>query len=127
MSKHNYSQYSNKNNTNIDEIVAEEATIVEETPIVVEETPVDVTPVAEEDSSKKHAEPVTKTVTGIVVGCTKLNVRVKPNATADVACIVDAKSELKINETKSNKDWFYVCTVTGIEGYCMRKFVEVNL
>lgn len=121
MSKHNYSQYSNKDNTNVDE------TVVEET-AVVEETVVDVAPVAEVASEKKSTKPTAKSETakGIVTGCMKLNVRVKPNVNAEPVCVVDAKSELKIDKSKSNKDWFYVCTTTGVEGYCMRKFVEVN-
>ena len=129
MSKHNYSQYSNKNN--VEETVVEETpVVVEETPVVVDETPVETTPVAEAEveTGKKHTKPASKpkTVTGIVSGCIKLNVRVKPNTTATALCTVDAKTELKIDETKSNKDWFYVCTTVGVEGYCMRKFVEVK-
>ena len=132
MSKHNYSQYS-KNTANVDETVVEETpVVVEETPAVVEETPVvDVAPVAEPvaeaETGKKKSKPAKPaTVTGIVSGCTKLNIRVKPNATAAVLCIVDAKTELKIDEYKTNKDWFAVCTPNGVEGYCMRKFVEVK-
>ena len=132
MSKHNYSQYS-KNTVNVDETVVEETpVVVEETPVVVEETPVvDVTPVlapeAEAETPKKRNKPAKPaTITGVVSGCTKLNIRVKPNATADVLCVVNVKTELKIDESKTNKDWFGVCTSTGIEGYCMRKFVEVK-
>lgn len=131
MSKHNYSQYSNKNTVNVDETVVEETSVVvEETPAVVEETPVvDVAPVtapvAEAETGKKKSKPA-KSMTGVVSGCTKLNIRVKPNTTAAVLCVVDAKSELKIDESKTNKDWFAVCTSNGVEGYCMRKFVEVN-
>lgn len=128
MSKHNYSQYS-KNTVNVDETVVEETPVmVEETPAVVEETPVVdviIEPVAEAETGKKKSKPA-KSMTGIVSGCTKLNIRVKPNATATVLCVVDAKSELKIDESKTNKDWFAVCTSNGVEGYCMRKFVEVK-
>ena len=132
MSKHNYSQYS-KNTVNVDETVVEETPVaVEETPTVVEETPVvDVAPaaepVAEVETSKKKTKPAKPAnATGIVSGCTKLNVRAMPNATAAVLCVVDAKTELKIDESKTNKDWCAVCTSAGIEGYCMRKFVEVK-
>lgn len=130
MSKHNYSQYSNKNT--VEETVVEEtAVVVEETPVVVEETPVETAPVtpvepAVETGKKKSKPAKPTTVTGIVSGCVKLNVRVKPNITANPVCVVDAKTELKIDETKSNKDWFYVYTTAGAEGYCMRKFVEVK-
>ena len=129
MSKHNYSQYSNKNT--VEETVVEETVAVEETPVVVEETPVETAPVTPVEpvveTGKKKSKPAKPTtVTGIVSGCTKLNVRAKPNITANPVCVVDAKTELKIDEAKSNKDWFYVYTTAGAEGYCMRKFVEVK-
>ena len=134
MSKHNYSQYSNKNNATVEETVVEETAVVEET-VVVEETPVEVSPiepvepVAEVESGKKRNKPVSKPeiAKGIVTGCMKLNVRVKPNSNAEVVCVVDANSELKIDANKSNKDWYSVYTSTGIEGYCMRKLVVVKL
>lgn len=121
MSKHNYSQYSNKNFETVKE-VTESVAPVEEHAVetVVEEV---VTPVVE------TVETVTlpETVIGTVVNCTKLNVRVKPSTTADVVCVLDANSEIKINVAKSNNEWFYVYTATGAEGYCMRKFVKASV
>jgi hypothetical protein len=116
MGKHNYSQYSNKNkNIEVDEVIETVAPIEEEivTEPVVEETVETVT--------------LPETVNGTVVGCTKLNVRVNPSTTADVVCVLDVKSEIKINAAKSDNEWLSICTATGIEGYCMRKFVEANL
>ena len=34
--------------------------------------------------------------------------------------------ELKIDPATSTDDWYAVCTVTGIEGFCMKKFVAVR-
>lgn len=136
MSKHNYSQYSNnKKNANIDEtvvdetVVVEETVSVEETPVIVEETPVEVVPTVEVDSGKKRVKSSDKpsTTTGTVTNCVKLNVRINPNTTAEVVCVLDVNTEVEIDVAKSNKDWFKVCTATGIEGYCMRKFVEASL
>lgn len=127
MSKHNYSQYSNKNNVDVEETVVEE-TVVAETP-VVEETVVVETPAVEVESVEKHQKPAPKpkTVTGTVVGCTKLNVREAANPTATPVCVLDAASEIKIDVAKSTNEWFKVCTATGVEGYCMRKFVKASL
>ena len=134
MSKHNYSQYSNNKKNTIDETMVEEATVVEETavveetPMVIEETPVETTPVVDTDSGKKRAKSSKPTtVTGTVVNCNKLNVRANPNATADVVCVLDVNDEVKVNVAKSTDEWVSVCIVTGIEGYCMRKFVEASL
>ena len=66
-----------------------------------------------------------KTIYG-VVDCAKLNIREQPNMSADVICIVARDAELLIGEEESNDEWLYVCTNTGIEGYCMRKFVAVK-
>lgn len=117
MSNHNYSQYSSnkfKNEVVEDEIITEEVAEVTEPEIaVVEETVETVT--------------LPETVTGTVANCIKLNVRVEPNATADVVCVLDAKAEVKIDATKSTNEWLNVLTAAGIEGYCMRKFVEASL
>lgn len=122
MSRHNYSQYSNKNYENYNAIANETVEpVVNETATATVATVVD--PVVE------TVETVTlpETVEGVVVGCTKLNVRANPDATADVVCVIDAAAEININVEKSTNDWFYVCTAAGIEGYCMRKFVTANL
>lgn len=120
MSKRNYSQYSNKNhnssaapivNSSLNDVVKEVAPEVKmevETPEVQTETVIEI-------------------VTGTVANCAKLNVRVKPSTDAEVACILDAMSEIEINLSKSTPEWFFVTTAIGVEGYCMRKFVEADL
>jgi uncharacterized protein YgiM (DUF1202 family) len=134
-SKHNYTQYANKNNENkhnavepkIDEVI---------TTVAAPETPMEVKMVVEQsETAAVKPEPVVeapkpekpKTVTGIVVDCAKLNVRKAPAVNADVVCVLDKGSQVEINMPKSKKEWFSVCTAAGIEGYCMRKYVEVNL
>lgn len=74
-----------------------------------------------------ETKPLPETVEGVVTGCAKLNVRSEASLFADVVCVLDAMSEIEIDVNKSDKDWFYVCTATGIEGYCMRKYVEAHL
>lgn len=111
MSKHNYSKYSKQETveTEVETVVETEA--VTETATVVETQP--------------EVKPEPKPKTGVVTGCGKLNVRSEPRIDADVVCVLDAKSEVKFNTAKSNKEWLCVCTATGVDGYCMRKFVEV--
>lgn len=123
MSNHNYSKYSSKNRNEFveDEVIIENN--VADTEEVVEVTEPEIAVV------EGTVETVTlpETVTGTVANCIKLNVRVEPNATADVVCVLDAKAEVKIDATKSTNEWLSVLTATGIEGYCMRKFVEASL
>lgn len=72
--------------------------------------------------------PEPKTVIGIVNGCARLNIRKEPSmhATARIATVVASGSELTINLAKSTEDWYRVITESGIEGFCMKKFVTVK-
>ena len=71
-------------------------------------------------------EPVKETKTGVVEGCAKLNVRKAPNASADVVCIIAGGAEVVIDEDESSEDFYKICTVSGVEGYCMRKFIAIR-
>lgn len=117
---HNYSQYSNKPKP---AAPAAPTVKMESAPAVVPQEPVRPIPVQE------TVETVTlpKTVTGTIAGCAKLNVRSDASLFADVVCTLDVMSEIMIDVDKSTKDWLYICTATGIEGYCMRKFVDAHL
>ena len=55
-----------------------------------------------------------------------LNIRKEPDIKSEIIYRVENGSELMIEETASTKDWFKICTVSGIEGYCMKKFIDVN-
>ena len=55
----------------------------------------------------------------------RLNIREKPDIGSSILCVTEANSELMIEEDAS-KEWFKVCTVLGVEGYCMKKFVDIN-
>ena len=140
MSKHNYSQYYNKNRDGKTGAVAANAvkddgkknnenkpaevkmeSVANEPEVLM--GPIETTPVVE------TVETVTpsKTVEGVVFNCAKLNVRSKPSITGEIVCVLNVSSEIEIDVEKSIPDWFYICTATGVEGYCMRQFVEANL
>ena len=65
-----------------------------------------------------------KTTIGKVIA-KRLNIREKPDIGSSILCVAEANSELMIEEDVS-KEWFKVCTVLGVEGYCMKKFVDIN-
>lgn len=129
MSKHNYSQYSNKKNN----------TPAGDRPESIEKrtlAPIDLDNMLDVPATKVIPEPIIKTVEtvelpksvkGVVANCAKLNVRAYPSRDADVVCVLDVTSEVEVFTEKSTYDWLYVCTVTGVEGYCMRKFIDANL
>lgn len=142
--KHNYSQYSNKRrDTENDKTVVpkvEENVAPAEVKMVVERNETAAAPAVKSEPVKavEHVAPVLveetvettalpEMVTGVVVGCSKLNVRAEPSLFADVICILDAETEIKINASKSDNEWLNIYTAIGVEGYCMRKFVDANL
>ena len=136
MSNHNYSQYSNKNNNQNRNFDNRPKPVVEKPvePVApaapataIEPTAEAVTPVVNLVEETVETKPVSELVDGTVVGCAKLNVRSAPSITGDILAVISADSDVKIDVAKSNFEWFHVCTATGIEGYCMRKFVNAHL
>lgn len=63
---------------------------------------------------------------GVATDCLKLNIREKPSKDSRVVTVVTCLDELEIDMGDSNDDWYAVCTATGIEGFCMKKFVAVR-
>lgn len=71
------------------------------------------------------AAPVEEEIIGIVTDCLKLNIRKAPNKDSEIVVVVTCLEELRIDPSASTDDWYAVCTVSGIEGFCMKKFVAV--
>lgn len=77
-----------------------------------------------------ESEPISESETvppkiGIVVGCPRLNVRMKPNAEATVVCVIDRDSKVMLDEENSTRSFYKICTEVGVEGYCMKQFINV--
>lgn len=66
------------------------------------------------------------TITGIVIDCKKLRVRNASGLDSDVICEIEAGSIVEIDEVNSTEEFYKVCTETGIDGYCMKKFIKVE-
>lgn len=116
MSRHNYSQYSNKNKYNDSEVA----------------TTLPIIDVTDQTEFKMEVDTITtattpETVTGVITGCAKLNVREHPNTNSDIVCVLERATEIEINVTESTDEWFRVRTADGINGYCMRKFIDARL
>lgn len=79
-----------------------------------------------EDAVVEETEEAVEDIIGVVTDCLKLNIRKEPNKDSDVVVIVTCLDELKIDPNASTDDWYAVCTVAGIEGFCMKKFVAVR-
>ena len=86
--------------------------------------PKDIDEVTEEVKEEVTEEVKDDTVIGIVSNCEKLRIREKPNG--DVLTVVDAGSEIMIDEKESTEEFYKVTTETGIDGYAMRQFVTIK-
>ena len=69
---------------------------------------------------------IVNSITGIVSDCKKLRVRNAPGLDSDVICEIEAGSIVEIDEVNSTEEFYKVCTETGIDGYCMKKFIKVE-
>ena len=67
-----------------------------------------------------------KPKTGKVVNCELLNVREQPNTNAEIVCMIKRNTEVEIDVTKSTSDFYKICIASGIEGFCMKKFILVD-
>ena len=137
---HNYTNYSKPNPKNLgeavtgveessvntvgDQKVVEETsatTVVEDalgndTNTISEDPIVEETPVTQEDEK----------VMGKVIDCKKLRVRESASAEAPVVCEIPVDSEVLIDESGSTEEFYKVCTESGAEGYCMKKFIALE-
>lgn len=105
MSNKDYTKFSNQK---IETKVVEVQNGVVETENVVEETP--------EVEFK----------IGVVANCRKLNVRKAPFVDADIACVINEDTFVEVNELESTEDFYKVCTAAGVNGYCMKDFIEIE-
>ena len=103
----NYSKFSKKQNDDVQNEVENDELIVES---VVE-------PVA---------EPVVEPVHGFVVDCEQLYVRSEPSIDSEPLGIIKKSTNLLIYENESTDDFYKICTETGLEGFCMNKFIAIR-
>ena len=117
MSKHhNYNNYSKPANNKLEKTEPEVRT----------ENPKDEIPVSETDTEIQEAkEKVEIVVSGNVIDCDFLNVREQASVDANVVCLISKYDEVMINKNESTEDFYKVCTATGIEGYCMKRFIAI--
>lgn len=139
MSKHDYTKHSNKNKyenksrierkfESADEMVEalnnQKPEVVDVAPVVVSEPEV-VAPVVNEVVAPTIPEVETPKNLGKVIDCVKLNVREEPSAKSSIVFEIPVGSTVFIDETCSTDEFYKICTEHGVEGYCMKKFIEI--
>lgn len=71
------------------------------------------------EESKDTSEKVTA-----IVKCIRLNVRKEPFLESDKIGTIVAGDEITIDISKSTDRWYKVHTSSGLDGYCVKDFVE---
>lgn len=99
-------------------IIEEEEDITEVTPIDEEEEEIGV---LSTETATTPEEP--EIVFGRVVNCDRLNVREEPEPDADVVCTINALTDVEIVKEESTDVFYKVYLSSGLEGYCMRKYI----
>lgn len=131
-----YNDYSKFSKDKKEEVKKETTEVVEvtETNDVVEEviTIEDPTTVVEEnegtieDAINELEELNTTIVEGTVINCARLNVREKPSKEANVVEVLNVGSEVLVDKSEVNDEFYKVTTKSGKDGYCMKTFVEIK-
>ena len=62
---------------------------------------------------------------GRVVNCARLNVRKSPKSRAEVVCEIPVNTKVEIDEDNSTVDFYKIFTASGIEGYCVKTYIDV--
>lgn len=79
------------------------------------------------ETVEETVAPPPEPVFGVVTDCAKLNVRVKPNKDADIACVIAKGTEVIIDKAKSTKKFYKVYSPTGpIDGFCMKEYITIK-
>lgn len=103
MSNTNYTKFSNQKH----EVATAEEKAVE---TVLEET----------------AEQKVEYLDGTVKHCKLLNVRVEPSMDADVLRTITVDTEVMIEPFETTDEFYKVYLADGSEGFCMKKFIEIE-
>ena len=124
----NYRNYQNYSSNNYkaeekpDEIKVEDPVSSE----IAEDVTEDITEVTEAETETAPVIEVVKPKVGIVTGCIKLNIRKAASPTAEVLGLIEEGSEVQINNDFDAPDFYKVSAATGLEGFCMKKFITVK-
>lgn len=76
--------------------------------------------------SVPKVEDVVKPCFGVVTNCQLLNVRREAKPDAEIVSTLPCDMQVEIDEAQSTDDYYKVCNSAGIEGFCMKKYIEVK-
>lgn len=121
---HNYTNYSTPKTNPVQDESTPVNQEIENENLVNDNIPADdpITKAAEVVPEPEEAP----TVIGTVVDCVRLRVRESASSNAEVICEIPKDSDVLIDENKSTDEFYKVCTESGAEGFCMKKFIALK-
>ena len=125
---HKYTNYS-KPNTKIEapvdtQVVDETSSITSENYTVNEtENETENDTVNETENSVENETLEDIRVMGEVVGCEMLKVRETGYLDGSVICTIPKGTKVLVDEKESTLEFYKVCTESGAEGFCMKKYI----
>lgn len=63
---------------------------------------------------------------GVVTNCLHLYVKDKPQMNASTVCVIEALTDVLVDENESTEDFYKIYTAIGIEGFCPKKFIAIR-
>lgn len=126
MSNKNYNKMYNKPAAEVQEAIEMETETIVETPVDISPEPVVEVQMAIEEVAEPEVLTSEEPLTAVVVGCAKLNVREEPTSKATVVAVIDASNEVVVYDSESFGNYYKVCTASGIEGYCVKDYLELK-
>lgn len=77
------------------------------------------------DEQNEEIEVSNSEAIGVVTDCLKLNIREEPDKDSKVVTIVNCLDKLNVYLNTSTDDWYAVRTASGIDGFCMKKYISI--
>lgn len=82
--------------------------------------------VVESGEQTVEEAPKKETKVGVVAHCLKVNLRSEAITGNNIITVLPAGTALVIDEDETTDKFYKVTTETGLEGYCMRQFIELS-
>lgn len=85
-----------------------------------------VTAVDEAVKAEPAEVEIPATMSGRVINCGKLNIRKRPTVKSAVVSTVVVGSKVTVDSKTLTDEWLGVVTESGVEGFCMSKYVTIE-
>lgn len=79
-----------------------------------------------EEKKELEAQKSEAPVYGVVTDCKNLYVRKRPKENAEPVQIIAGGTKVQVDQTMATEDFYKVFTASGAEGYCMRKYIQIQ-